>query len=71
MKIETAFEIGEIVWFSYGMMPARGKIRSIVIEEDGSIKYIVDSIGFEPYNFLTGLYEKEIFRTKKEVLESL
>ena len=71
MTIETEFNNGEVVWFSYGMMPARGKIRSIVIEEDGGIKYIVDSIGFEPHNFLTGLYEKEIFRTKKEVLESL
>lgn len=71
MTIETEFKIGEVVWFSYGMMPARGKIRSIIIDEDEKVKYLIDSIGFDSYNFMTCLYEKEIFRTKKEVLESL
>ena len=71
MTIETEFKIGEVVWFSYGMMPARGKIRSIIIDEDEKVKYLIDSIGFDSYNFMTCLHEKEIFRTKKEVLESL
>ena len=64
MTIETKYNIGDEVWLmSYNNHPNRGRIVAIIIKSDLSILY--------HFLFFGSREEKELFRTKEELLKSL
>ena len=69
MTIETKFNIGDEVWFKY-LQPTRAEIIAIVVHKEYFV-YHVHSIDLGHNNFMTTITEKELFRTKQELLDSL
>lgn len=64
MTIKTKYDIGDEVWLmSYSSHPNCARIVSIIIKPDLSILY--------HFLFFGNREEKELFRTKEELLKSL
>lgn len=71
MKIVTKYDIGQEVWINYVLMQLRCVVKSIIVSENEQTRYILftQDLGFD--NFQTGAYERDVFRTKQELLDSL
>lgn len=71
MKIETKYDIGQEVWINHVLRQLRCVVKSIIVSENEQIRYILvtQDLGFD--NFQTGAYERDVFRTKQELLDSL
>ena len=71
MTIETKYNIGDEVWISYVLSQLRCVVKSIIVTENEQIRYILVTQDFGFDNFQTGAYERDVFRTKQELLDSL
>lgn len=77
LKVKTKYELDQLFYVMYNNEVTIGKVTDISISHNYSDKYVNTSIKYllidikNPKNRLRYYNENEIFRSKKELLESL
>jgi hypothetical protein len=74
MKIETKYNIGDVVWFYSGFTPTKAIVRVVKTENNKVSNDIIYEVETEDWGgSLTPvrLFERFIFPTKEELLKSL